>query len=428
MKSFLFVLIIVISFFNISYNISKDYEQLLEWGKNNNVFLSDKIAMNYTSENLRNFYVTKEIDKNETIMIIPKEIILTFNKALNLSGTKTKKLFEKYKNEKFEFVNDYLKYRIEQSFLAYLMYSANKHKSAKNKLYQFFKFYFNTFETNLDSFPVFYSTEQFSLLVHSLFGNEVYQMKTLFEEELNILNQKIVSKPIDYDEYLRYRTFTVSKGNNKTGSCYLVPFVDMLDVHPTKSNLKLKVNLNDFGVKVIAKRKIKPNRKLLLKIDALQNSNLLMFYGKTFKESENTVNSFAVPYLSQQYMNERNIDQKLADNEKIDLVHEKFYEEATPKYIKISKKLKEDGSTLSALNIFMGNLKAIRKKYDEVTTSQIHKTFFTLKDIENVKRVLSTEMRFLDEKMKVVDVLIDYTINNKTKNETEDEKEPNLDL
>ena len=272
MKSFLFVLIIVISFFNISYNISKDYEQLLEWGKNNNVFLSDKIAMNYTSENLRNFYVTKEIDKNETIMIIPKEIILTFNKALNLSGTKTKKLFEKYKNEKFEFVNDYLKYRIEQSFLAYLMYSANKHKSAKNKLYQFFKFYFNTFETNLDSFPVFYSTEQFSLLVHSLFGNEVYQMKTLFEEELNILNQKIVSKPIDYDEYLRYRTFTVSKGNNKTGSCYLVPFVDMLDVHPTKSNLKLKVNLNDFGVKVIAKRKIKPNRKLLLKIDALQNS------------------------------------------------------------------------------------------------------------------------------------------------------------
>ena len=253
-------------------------------------------------------------------------------------------------------------------------------------------------------------------------------MKTLFEEELNILNQKIVSKPIDYDEYLRYRTFTVSKGNNKTGSCYLVPFVDMLDVHPTKSNLKLKVNLNDFGVKVIAKRKIKPNRKLLLKIDALQNSNLLMFYGKTFKESENTVNSFAVPYLSQQYMNERNIDQKLADNEKIDLVHEKFYEEATPKYIKISKKLKEDGSTLSALNIFMGNLKAIRKKYDEVTTSQIHKTFFTLKDIENVKRVLSTEMRFLDEKMKVVDVLIDYTINNKTKNETEDEKEPNLDL
>ena len=68
-----------------------------------------------------------------------------------------------------------------------------------------------------------------------------------------------------------------------------------------------------------------------------------------------------------------------------------------------------------------------RKKYDEVTTSILHKTFFTLKDVENVKRILNTEMRFYDEKMKVIDVLIDYTINNKTKNENK-EKEDNFDL
>ena len=95
--------------------------------------------------------------------------------------------------------------------------------------------------------------------------------------------------------------------------------------------------------------------------------------------------------------------------------------------MKFSKKIKEDGSALSALRIFMWNLKALRKKYDEVTTSKLHKTFFTLKDVENVKRILNTEMRFYDEKMKVIDVLIDYTINNNTKKE-EDEKEPNLDL
>ena len=85
---------------------------------------------------------------------------------------------------------------------------------------------------------------------------------------------------------------------------------------------------------------------------------------------------------------------------------------------------------LSALRIFMGNLKALRKKYDEVSTSKLHKTLFTLKDVENVKRIVLTEMRFYDEKMKVIDVLIDYNINNKTKNkeDNEKEKEPNLDL
>lgn len=428
MKPFLLTFVIIGSLLSFINNKSDDYEHLLEWGKSHNVFISDKIAMNYTSENIKNFYVTQEIEKNETVMIIPTELILNINTALNLSGTKTKKLYEKYKNEKFEYVNDFLKYRIEQSFLAYLMYSANKHKSEKNKLYQYFKYFFNTFETNLDSFPLFYNNEQFSLLTSSLLGNEIFQMHALFDEEYSILDKKVLKKGLDYDEYLRYRTYTLSKGNNVTGLCTLIPFVDILDVHPTKYNLKLKFKLDEYGVKVIAKKKIKPNRRLMVKINSMQNSNMLIFYGKTFKELENTVNNFLVPYISPAFLTERNLDQSLAKNDKIDLVHEKFYEEAMPTYMEFSKKIKEDGSPLSALNIFMDNLKALRKKYDEVTTSQLHKTFFTLKDIENVKRILSTEMRFYDEKMKVIDVLIDYTKNNNTKNKSEDENDPNLDL
>ena len=75
---------------------------------------------------------------------------------------------------------------------------------------------------------------------------------------------------------------------------------------------------------------------------------------------------------------------------------------------------------------------AMRKKYDDVSTSQIHKAFFTMRDIENVKRVINLEKRFYDEKMKVLDVLIDYTINNKTDtegiNNINKKKEPEEDL
>ena len=439
MRVFLPTLIIIGTLFNISISKSNDYERLLEWGKNHSVYISDKLAMNYTSENVKNFYLKEEVAKNETLMIIPKELLLNVDSALKLFGTKTNKLYEKYKKEKFEFVNDFLNYRIDQSFLAYLMYSANKHKSEKNKLYQFFKHFFNTFETNLDSFPLFYNNEQFSLLTSSLVGNEIFQRHTLLDEEYSILDKKVLPKGLDYDEYLRYRTYTLDKGNNITGACSLIPFVDMFDIHPTKFNLKLIFRMDEYGVKVVARKKIKPNRRLLLKVEKMQNSNMLVFHGETFKELENTVNSFLVPYVSSLYLTERNLDQNLAKNDKIDLAREKFYEEAMPTYMEFSKKIKEDGSPLSALYIFKGNLKALRKKYDEVTTSQIHKTFFTLKDIENIKRVLSTEMRFYDEKMKIIDVLIDYTINNKTKNESEflknekDEKddkddEPDLDL
>ena len=427
MKSFLALLVIGL-LLNIITTKSEDYEKLLEWGRNKGLFISDKLAINYTSENLKNYYATQEIEKNETIMIIPTDLVLNIETALKHFGPKTKKLYEKYQNQNFEYVNDFLKYRIQQSFLAYLMYAGNRHKTEKNKFYQYFKYYFNTLETNLDSFPIFYNNEQFGLLTSSLFGNEIFQTRALLDEEYSILDQKVLTKSLDYDEYLRYRTYTLSKGNNITGLCTIIPFVDILDIHPTKYNLKLQFDLDDYGVKVIATKKIKTNRKLMVKITSMQNSNSLIFYGKTFKELENSVSSFLVPYISPLYLNEKHLDQSYAINDKLDLAHEKFYEEAMPKYMEFSKKIKEDGSPLSALRIFMGNLKALRQKYDEVTTSKIHKSFFTLKDIQNVQRVLNTEMKFYDEKMKVIDVLIDYTINNNTNKNEEDNKEPDLDL
>ena len=427
MKIFANLLIISIFLFisNVNCKTTKDYDLLLEWGLNHSVFISDKIGINYTSENLKNFYVKEEIDKNETIMIIPKDLILNIKSALDLYGPKTKKLYQKYKKEKFEYVNSFLSYRIQQSFLSYLMLQGNKHD---NKFHKYFQYFMNTFESNLDSFPIFYNNEQFSLLTMSQFGNEIFQTKTLMEEEYNILDQKVLSKGLDYDEYLKYRTFTLSKGNNITGLCSLIPFVDILDIHPTKYNLKLDFNLSDYGVKVISTKKIKMRRRLRLKVDTIQNSNSLIFYGRTFKELENTVSTFSVPYISSQYLTEKNMDQSLAINDKIELAHEKFYEEAMKTYMDFSKKIKEDGSPLSALNIFKDNLNAMRKKYDDVTTSQIHKTFFTRKDIENVKRVLNTEKRFYDEKMKILDTLIDWTIKNQTKTDEKDEKEPNFDL
>ena len=424
------ILAILLSIANINAKSTKDYDLLLEWGLNHSVFISDKIGINYTSENLKNFYVKEDIDKNETIMIIPPELVLNIKSALNLYGPKTKKLYDKYKKAKFEYVNDFLKYRIQQSFLAYLLLTGEKHNN--NKFHKYFQYFTNTFESNLDNYPVFYNNEQFNLLTMSQFGNEIYQAKMIYEEEYSILDQKILTKGLDYDEYLKYRTLTLSKGTNITGLCSLIPFVDILDIHPTKYNLKLSFNMSDYGVRVYSTKKIKAKRRLRLKVDAGQNSGSLIYYGKTFKELENSVNSFQVPYISSQYLTEKNMDQSLAINEKIDLAHEKFYEEAMKTYMDFSKKIKQDGSPLSALYIFKDNLMAMRKKYDEVSTSQIHKAFFTMRDIENVKRIINLEKRFYDEKMKVLDVLIDYTINNKTDteeiNKVNKKKEPEEDI
>ena len=90
--------IIILLFLNISIKskTTKEYDLLLEWAKNHSSFyLSDKIAINYTSENVKNFFVIKEIEKNETLMTIPKEMILNIQNGFNLYGPKMKKLYEK---------------------------------------------------------------------------------------------------------------------------------------------------------------------------------------------------------------------------------------------------------------------------------------------------------------------------------------------
>ena len=51
MKNFVNLLIIsfVILISHINSKTTKDYDLLLEWGKNHSVFISDKIGINYTS-------------------------------------------------------------------------------------------------------------------------------------------------------------------------------------------------------------------------------------------------------------------------------------------------------------------------------------------------------------------------------------------
>lgn len=402
-----------------------DYDRLLSWAKNNSCEISDKIGMKYISENNKTFFVKKDIKKNEVLFRIPSKILLTLDKALELSGKKINKLYEAYKKHKWGFSNDALKYRIQQSFLAYLMYNAMKHKSSKNKFYNFYQHYFNTFETSLDNYPVFYTAEQFNLIRVTNAANDIFQMHQIYEEEFSILEKEIIKKKMNYDDYIKYRTYTISKGNNITSVSTYVPFMDMFVVDTLKFNVNY--TFEKTGVKIYALKKIKTTDNLLLRGMNISNSMSLLFYGKTYDSLSNIVDTFSVPIVSAVFIEEMKLDQKLANGERINLVHEKFYEEAMPAYMKFSKEIKEDGSPLSALRLFKGNLVALRKNYDRVTTSDIHKYFFTMQDINSIKRIMSTEKRFYDDKIRILDVLINYTIHNNT-DANKDDEDKNLEL
>ena len=416
MKNILFSLIIIIITSHIFTTSKKnDYDLLLEWGKNNSIYISDKIAMNYTNENNKNYYVKKKINKDEIIISIPKKLLLNIESVLNLLGPKTKKQYENYKKEHFnnnsnnnkKDPNDILSYRIDQSFLAYLMTIANKNKSNKNKFYQFYKYFFNTFETDLERFPVLYNTEQIRLLIFSLFGNELVQTKEMYDEEFEILQTKIYKKPLDQDEYYKYRIFTFNKLVNISGVSSIIPFVDMLETNPINFNLQINYTYENDSISVMAVKNIKKDDKLKMAVVQMTNSGSLITYGKVYEENKNYIENFRIPKISVNFLKIKNLDPMMAANgDIVDISLQNYYEEIIPIYMDLSKLLKEDGSKVSALRLFQENLLSIRDQYDKVTVSELFKYFYTPKYVNNIRSVLSTEKLYLNKKIREMKQII----------------------
>lgn len=418
MKIIIIALVLVIIISDILTQKKNDYDLLLEWGKNNSVFISDKIAMNYTNENIKNYYVKKKIKKNETIMSIPRKILLNIDSALDLSNPKIKKQFEIYKKEDFrnkqkDGINEILPYRIDQSFLAYLMTIANKNKSPKSKFYQFYKYFFNTFETDVEKYPIFYNTDQIRLLLFSLFGNELMETKEMFDEEYDILQRKIYKKNLDQDEYYKHRIFSFNKLVNISGVSSLVPFLDMIETHPINYNLQVNYTESNDSLAIVAIKDITVKDKLFISVVQMQNSNSLITYGKVYNENKHYVESFKIAKVFTNFLREKKLDPFLASTEIVDLTEKNYYKQILPIYTDLSIHLKEDGSKTSALRLFLENMQSIRKTYDTITPSVLYKNFFQTKYVLNVKSVLDTEKYYLDKKIRELKILINKVAANK---------------
>ena len=411
------------SFFSINFSDNKktDYDYLLEWGKNHSVYISNKLGINYTNENNKNFYVKKKINPDEIIISIPKDILLNIDSALKLSPSSVKKQYEKYKQEEFKEVsyknNEVLFQRIENSFLAYLITLANKNKSKKNKLYQFFKYFFNTLETNFDRFPLFYSTDQINIFLFSLFGNEIIHTRNLFEEEYNVLNNNIAKKSFDQDEYLKYRLFTYNKLVNISGSSSIVPFIDILDTNPVNFNLQINYTYENQSLSVISSKEIKPKNKLVIAMVEMTNMASLIIYGKTFEESKNYLESFKIAKISALFLHEKKLNPMASDAGLIDLMKPKYYEKMIPQYMELSKLLKEDASSVSAVKLILEYLVFFRGLYDKITTGILLKKFFDINLVNDIKSILETETNFLDKKIRELKKFLTYVDKDENKND-----------
>ena len=403
----LFLIICILN----SFNSKNNYDYLLEWGKNNSLFISDKLSMKYIDEDNKSYYANDNIPENTLIMNIPFKIMLTVKNALDLlNSKKLNKLYAEYKKDNFKINIDFLPFSHDQSFLSYVIYLVNYHKKhyKKNKFYKFFHYFFDNFESNIDRFPISYNEYQLRIIQGSVALRESTLMKNLFKEEVHKLEIEHNQNSIDFDEYLRLRSLIITKSLNISNMTCIIPFIDMFVRDPIDFNVDYKLNETNNNLYIYTRKQVRKGDILYIKSRYISNIKRFILYGETVEKMKDYIESFRIPLISP--MTHHSIsgkDKGYYLDDIIELVDNKFYENALEAYKIISKLKKQDGSDLSAYKLFLKNLELVRGTYDHITNKYITEQFINSKDIENVKRVLYLEKKFLDEKIRFLRNFID---------------------
>ena len=412
MINLLFLLICIL----FSIQTKNAYDYLLEWGKNNSLMISDKLRMKFISENDKRYYADDDIPKDTLLMSIPQKIMLNLDNALELlNSKKINKLYDEYKKNSIDISLGFLTSTGDQTFLTYLIYLVNHRQKyyKKNKFYQFFHYMFDVFETNLDSFPIFYKDEQLDLLQGSNALMQLTLMKELYKDEVEKFEKDYNQKEIDFDEYLRYRSLIITKSLN-VSQVSIIPFMDLFASDPIDYNVDFGVNYTTGNIDIFTTKKVRRDDVLYIRSGYFSNTKRFVLYGETFDKLQNHVDNFHVPMVSFKLLKNYHLNEKDFDFENtIDLSRKKFYKYALKAYKKVSLLKKEDGSDLSAYKLFLKNLKMVRDSYAPITTSDIHKQFVNQKDVDNVRRVLDFEKKFLDDKIKELKKVINKMENSK---------------
>ena len=387
--------------------VNPKYEHLLKWGLNNSLNLSKPIKFNKKNK----FVAEKFISIDDIIMDIPPSVMMNINKSLSLLHSKKlrkdyKLFIEEDKKEKIKNLTIDDEFHIDQSFLSYLLYLVEHKpkKYEKTEFYQFYKPIFYMFEDNLAHLPFYFSNEQMRLFSNTSFGTIFESFNRYLNDEAAIFEKKILKKPMVFDDYLKYRIFSVQKFYNISGRVNIVPFIDIITqsykepnciYYEENGHIKLKAILNIF-----------PNEELILRPEAISNQHRLIFYGQTFNSIIDKFPSYNIPIVARNFLKEQNIEVneellKIIDGfYNIDLAVSDYYKNAADIYTLISQRDKKKEKTeIDGYRLFLKYLKKLKNNLYLVDDDMIRKAFYNKKDIENAKRIFKGERMFLEKKI-----------------------------
>jgi histone-lysine N-methyltransferase SETD3 len=246
------------------------YINFLQYLYKNNSFFP-KIEIQFYTDDYRGVVAKNKILKNEIIMAIPKECLITLEVALNTSYGKKISAFMYHE------LNS-PKHCLLSSFLLF---------EQNNPLY---KYYFDLLPNDYSNFPIFYTEKELDYLKGSPFLNLITNKKMDMRMDYNKLCEKIEGfKNFTFEKFCQARVIVSSRvfgiSINKAKTDALVPFADLLNHRrPRQTQWFYDDNKNAFIVQAI--EEINPGQEIFDSYGKKTNSRFLLNYGFALENND----------------------------------------------------------------------------------------------------------------------------------------------
>ena len=140
---------------------------------------------------------------------------------------------------------------------------------------------------------------------------------------------------------------------------------------------------------------------------AISNDHRFIFFGDTFEELKDRIQSFNIPSLIPSYITDKPVDfniESLGPKARMDLIEIDFYKPIIFVYKKFARLIGEDDSDMNACKLMLKYLNRIKDNYDIVTKDKIREEFLREKDVENVWRIVDGERQLINRRIEILKI------------------------
>ena len=252
-----------------------EYNNYILYMKNlyeNNIYIN-KLSVLFINENMRGIIATDNIKKNDILIKIPKDFLITLEEAEN--------------NNKDLFTEEIKKELSSPShcILSYFLLKEIE-KGEKSKWYYYFQFLPKSYL----NFPIFYTEKELNILEGTKFKKLINEKKEEIKKDYKILCQKIeLFSQYSFEQFCKIRCIISSrlfgliiKGKKND---IIAPFADLLN-HKRSRDTKwfFSENENYFGI--IALKNINKGFQVYDSYGRKSNLRYLLNYGFTIENNE----------------------------------------------------------------------------------------------------------------------------------------------